>query len=383
MNRICAIALDEDKTFLSFANLKRSNPDFFKIVEVSLPYKNNSSIADHLQDNLAVIDQKIREVEISCSCRILKVFVELPWNLSKQRLVEEIVILKRRKIVTPKDILFAKKYLEDKFLDWDDFCLHNIVMNYEIDTVAHEKPPLGIWAKKIKLTSHLLWVKDKLYKEVEDLFYTLDRSFGGFVAAGISMFATSFRKRAGKQVMISVGFSKSYSTVVDKGKFIFGKEFDFGIKKIIEEIGRRFLLKYSLSEEVFNRYVSFKEIPYNKEITIKKEDTGCINLSIQVVNSVVKEYVKREIVYFAKEIEDNICNNDFSVSFIGRLNSKEGFFGFLKEYVGFPGNISVKPFAVSSSMGCLRYGVSRFLENDYKQHGFFIQRFINIYREYF
>jgi len=337
---------------------------------------------EYLQDNSVIIDQKIKEVEVDCSCRVLKVFVELPWNLSKQRLVEEVVILSRRKIITPKDISFAKKYLEDKFLDWDDICLHNIVMNYEIDTIDYENPPLGVWAKKIKLTSHLLWIKDKIHKEAEDIFYALDRSFGGFVAAGVSMFATAFIKRGGKQVMISIGFGKSYFTVVDKGKFIFGREFDFGIKKIIEEIEKQFLLKYSLSEEVFYRYVSFKEISYNKEITIKK-DTGCVNLSIQAVNCVVKDYVKGEIAYFIKEIEDNICNNDFTVSFIGRLNSKEGFLEFLKEYVGFPGNVSVQPFAVSSSSGCLRYGVSRFLENSHKQHGFFLQHFFNIYKEYF
>jgi len=35
MNRICAIALDEDKTFISFAGLKGSTPAFFKELEVS------------------------------------------------------------------------------------------------------------------------------------------------------------------------------------------------------------------------------------------------------------------------------------------------------------------------------------------------------------
>lgn len=381
MKRACAVALNEDKTFLSFASVSRDNVVFFRNREISLPY-DNRDIVDYLRENAGVIDNKIGETEDECSCRISKVFLELPWNLSKQRVVEEVFILKRPKNISPRDIACAKKYLEDKFLDWDDHCIHNIVLGYVVGEKEYTTPPLGVRAKKIRLKSHLLWIKDKTYRQSEDIFHSFDRCFGGFVAAGLSMFAAAFGKRENIQAVASIGYRKSYFVVLDRGKFIFGREFDFGLRAVIAEIEKKFLLSRYLAEEVFYRYASFKEVPYQKEITIKK-DTGYVNLSIQAVNSTVKSYVKNKMSCFIEEMKRNVTSSEFSISFVGRFNVKEGFFGFLKEETGCPGHISAPAGAVSSSSGCLRYGASRFLENDYQKNGFFIRRLIDIYREYF
>ncbi len=381
MRKACAIVLDEDKTFIAFADLKRENPLFFREIEIPLSY-NNSDIVRYLQDNSAIIDQKIREVEKDCSGRISKTFMELPQSLSREKTVEEVVILKRRKTITPRDIAAAKKYLENKFLDWDDFCIHNLAVNYEVEGTTYYEPPLGVRANKIKLRSHLLWIKDRVYKETEDIFSNFDRVFGGFIAAGISMFSAAFVEKERIQVVINIGYSQSRFEIVDRGCFVFGGESDFSLKGIIRELGKQFLLGNSLSEEIFERYVSFKEVPYFQEITVKKEE-GVVNLSIQALNSFIKSYVSNGIARLIERIKATVAHDDFKISFIGRLNAKEGFWGFLRECVPSSEKVLVQNSSVSLSRGCLRYGVSRFLERDYLKHRSLPQRLLRIYREYF
>ena len=127
MRGLCAISLDRDKTFISFAHLKRGQPVFFKELEVSV-VNSGDDIVFFLKENFETLNQKIKETEEKYSCRCEKIFLELPWGAAKSKMVEETITLKSRKKITSRDILRAKKYIEDKFLSWDDSCIHNIII---------------------------------------------------------------------------------------------------------------------------------------------------------------------------------------------------------------------------------------------------------------
>jgi len=381
MRGVCAISLDKDKTFISFASLKGTCLTFLNESEVAASDSDND-IASFLKDNLEVIDQKIVDIEAKHSCRCEKIFLELPWTVVQEKKVEDIVTLRSRKKITSADITRAKKQLEDKFLNWDDFCIHNIIINYEVEGNNYIEPPLGVWAKKIKLKALLVWIKDKLHREIEDIFDNTDRNLGGVVSPQISRFSSVFSDKDKAQVVVSIDYDQSNFIARSGDNLFFGKEFDFSFRRAIEELAKRFALKISLAEEIFQRYISFKEIPYFKEITVKR-DSGYINLSIQTLNSFIKNYIKSEVCYILQEIREDISKDDFTLSFIGRLNSKEGFYGSLQSYVPYSLKTPFQKLTVSSSYGCLRYGISPFLEQDHKKNEPVFRRILNIYREYF
>ncbi len=381
MRGVCAIALDRDKTFISFARLKRGQLTFLE--ESEIPVVNSGDdIVFFLKENFETLNRKIKEVEGKYSCRYEKIFLELPWEAAKNKIVEETVTLRARKKITPGDISRAKKYIEDKFLSWDDFCIHNIVINYGVEGLNYEKPPLGVWAKKIKLQLLLVWIKDKIQKETEDIFDNLDRKFGAMIAPQISRFSSVFTGKYKGQGVVSIDYDQSRFIARSKNNFIFGKGFSFSFRGVIEQLAKRFILGTSLAEEIFQRYISFKEIPYFKEITVK-DASGYVNLSIQALNSFIKNYIKGEICYILQEIREDVTNDDFTISFVGRLNAKEGFYGFLKNHIPYPFKTPLQRLTISSSYGCLRYGVSRFLEVDHKNNGSGFRRILDIYREYF
>ena len=391
MRVAASIVLDQDKSFACFASFKKTHLNFIKEIEVPVPYS-GGSICDYLRQNLESFSQVILEAEAKYLFKLEKIFLELPWSLSGEKEVEETVILKRRKRITPADISFAKKYLEDKFLDWDDICLHNIVLKYEIENVNYKHPPLGQLAKKIKLSSLLIWIKDKTYKEAESIFGNLNLNFGGFVAAPLSRFSSCFGKYKVKkskdksveqepQIAVSIDYGSTHFVIANKRGFICEREFDFGLEKILKSIAQRFMLTHSLASEVFYRYLSFKEIPYFKEITLKKQ-SGYVNLSTQTLNSFVKSYIKGEMSYMLGQMEAEIGEHSV-ISFIGRLNVKKGFLGFLKNIVSYQLKVPVERKLISSSFGCLQYGLNPFLENDHARLSSFWQNILNVYREYF
>ena len=381
MKGLCAITLDEDKTFISFARLKQVHLTFLKELEVPIT-NSGGDIISFLKENSEILDQKIKEAEEQYSFRCEKVFLELPRGTAKRKIIEETITLKIRKKITSYDISRAKKHIEDKFLEWDDFCIHNIIINYEVEGRNYEKPPLGVWAKKIKLHLLLVWIKDKVQRGVEDIFDNLDRSLGGIIVSQISRFSSVFTGRDKAQVVVSIDYDRSRFVGRSGNNFIFGEEFSFSFCRVIEELAKRFILKTSLAEEIFRRYISFKEIPYFKEITVKRE-SGYVNLSIQTLNSFIKDYIKSEICHILEKIRKNMPKDDFTISFIGRLNTKKGFYGFLKDYVPYSLKAPLQRLTVSSSYGCLRYGVSRFLEMEHKKNEPLFRRILDIYREYF
>ncbi len=381
MNVDCAIVFDEDKSFISFLSLEKRKLDFIQEIELPLVLR-GGDIIDFLYDNIEIFDKKIKEIENKKSLTVRKIFLGLPWSFVNSKVVSETYILKRKKKITPGDIFLAKSYLENKFLDWDDFCVHNIPIRFKVEGVDYDNPPLNCWAKKIKVKTLLMWIKDKAFKDFESVFDSSDRNFGGVIAGPIGLFSHVYEKKQGVQVVISIDYGKCHIVISDKNGFNFIEYGDFGFKKILESLAKEFIISLYLAEEVFFRYISFKEFSYSKEVTVKKGDSY-INLSVQSLNMFVKKNIKEELERLIKEIRQLIGDKDFTIAFVGRLNLKEGFYGFLKKFITFPIKSQIYKSTLSPSFGCVRYGATRFLENEHKGKNLFFQRILGIYNEYF
>ncbi|MDD5194341.1 MAG: hypothetical protein PHQ96_01535 [Candidatus Omnitrophica bacterium] len=383
MRGFCGIDIEGDKIFISFASLDKQVLNFLEEIEIPVPLKGREFI-DCLSQNAQIISGRISEKEIAYSLRVEKIFLNLPWKFVNTVLVEETIPFKSRKKLSYKDINLAKNYLEDTAIDWDDLRLHHFVLSYEIEGTHFSRPPVGSWAKKIKLRSKVFSVKEKLNKDVEDIFDNLDREFGGFVFSGISAVSSFLAQPQVEHaaIVISIGFEESFASVYTGGNIEFINGLGFSITSILQEIEKNFLLPFDLAKDIIQRYLSFRDTPHFKEISAKNAQ-GYINVSTQTLNSYVKEYVKKEMLRALEEIKNQLKLNSCTVSIIGRLNAYEGFSDFLKGFLGEQLEPFVRGGANSSSFGCLRYGISRFLEVDCAAATSVLQKMMAIYREYF
>ncbi len=381
MGGVCAIVLDQDKTYAAFARIKGGRIFFVKEQALSFTC-NDNDVVGCLRKGSQSLERAIQEIERCYKFRVEKIFVQLPDQLLNEKNVRDIILLKRRKKINIGDINFAKKYLEDKFLDWNDSRVHNIVLSYEAENHKFNQAPIGVWAHRIELHSFLVWVKEKSCREMEDIFDSIDRNFAGFVASYVGTFSSSFSRRKGNQVVISIEYNRTSCIVSTDEGFTFREYTDFGLKAIIEGLARHFLLEISLARELFERYISFKEIPYHQEVTIKK-DGAYINMSTQSLNSFVKQYVKSKITGIIDDIETFILGEEAVVSIIGRLGAKDGVFSFFKECVPYSLQIPLQSPVLSSSYGCLFYGVRPFMERVSGKNESFLKRAAKTYREYF
>jgi len=390
MQAVCGIDLDKDKVFLSFAGLKKNIPFFINEVEIDRGL-GDCDIVDFLHDNAELLCKKIASVENKRALRVTKIFLKLPPGMEKMSVVEEVVVLKHTKKINPRDIKFIKKYLEDNALDWDDHCIHHFPLDFGIEGKAFDSLPVGIWAKRIRIKSLLVTVKDRIRTQVESIFNNYDIVFGGFISSGVCDYSSVFssQDKKGIKAVVSVGYAGSFLTIVDNGLIKSVESFAFGLRQIMEHIAKNFSLPSDLAMEIFERYVSF--LPeYNnadgafsagKEVSVKDGDVY-INFSILSVNNLVKNFVQDNIATIAARI-DITRSVDVSLSLLGRLNKKEGFFDFLKTFVKYA--MVPVPFDsdTSSSFGCARYGILKFLENRSQAKVSFVDRVSLVCKEYF
>lgn len=389
MRGICGITVDHDKIFVSFSSFKGGKAVFMEEAALDVFCKEGRFL-ECLKQNSEALSCKIIEKEKQLSLKTEKVFINLPQGLVNKRLVEDIIPLKKKKKIVSHDLISTKKYLADIFLDWDDFCVHNFILNYEVDGQLYDTFPLGVKAKKIKVKALLLWVKDQLCKEAEDIVDNLGKNFGGFIWEDISVLTASFTKgyieKHNRNIFcaVNIGYKMSQYVIYRAGKIAAGEEFDFGLNQIIQALEKNFFLTFSLAQEMFSQYVSFKDTPYFKEVSIKSEN-NYMKFSVQTINSFVKEYIKGKIIPVLDNIRVNLESGDeMIISFSGRMSSKDGFLNFVKTFLpaGITG-VSMEKSGVSSSFGCSQYGIYRFLEEDYKRKQSLFQKAFNIYQEYF
>jgi cell division ATPase FtsA len=382
MKGCCGIDIDRDKTFISFAALKRSQPVFLKEEEAKVVYDSDKLI-DFLKNNGELINATIRDAEKKLSIYADTVYLNLPLGLEKQILAEAVVPLKYRKKIDWRDISFAKKYLQDAYLEWDDLCVHHLVLNYEVEGVTYKNPPIGLVAKKIKVKSFLLSVKDAFYKDIEDIFNNLERKFIGFIFPALSFLCAAFTDFNEQSLLavVYVGYDKSYVVAYQRGVVDFVFKSDFGLKKIYDDLSQKLILPVSLAQEIFKRYVSFKDTSHLKEVSIKSGE-AYINLSTQTVNSLARNILINECNLIFTELQNRVSPQT-EVSFAGRLNSKEGLGDFLRSYLPYPIKITNNYKCLSSSFGCIRYGTSKYFERNIERNNTIVQSIAQIYKDYF
>ncbi len=383
MRGVCGIDIQNDKTFISFGALKKSRLFFLQETELDIASQ-NSDILTYLRGNAEILNEEIRQKEKDLSLKVDQVFLNLPWGQESLNIVHDTIPLRRRKKISLRDISIARKHLEDISLSWDDHCLHHFILNYETEINTYNQPPLGVRASKLSLKSCLVWIKDKTYKEARDIFDNLQRSFGGFVFSGVSTFSSAFDRYDNDiaRVVVEVGHARSKYVVFSQNGFDFSLAFDFGIQKIIEAIAQRFSLPISVAEEIFNRYVTFRNVPFHKEISVRNGNSY-LNISIHTINAFTKNYIKEGLKGLLDEINGKLGDAKFNLSIIGRLSKKKGFYHFLRELIA--SNVEVVPsiLGTSSSLGCMKYGVSGFSREKLPREGSLFNRLFEVYREYF
>jgi cell division ATPase FtsA len=318
------------------------------------------------------------------SISIEKIYINLPWGVEQKKEFSATIPLKKRKKINAADIIFAKKYLQDTYLDWDDFCIHNFVLSYEAEGAAYSEAPIGLIAKKIKLNSCLVWVKDKFRKDTETIFSNLEKNFAGFVSPFASITGSVFthpKDMRDSCAIIDIAYDKTFILVFKNKRIAYIKETELGLKKIFDELEKKIILAPALAKEVFNRYISFKEMPHSKEVSIKT-DTDYINLSTQAASNFVKDYIKTELAVILEDAKKYL-SSDASLYVCGRLNAKEGFCDFLKSFLAYDVKLGNIKDITSKSFGALNYGMSKFLEEGSLRKDSFFGRVVSAYKEYF
>ncbi|MEI8349699.1 MAG: hypothetical protein WCI77_06055 [Candidatus Omnitrophota bacterium] len=382
MKMVCGIDVRPDKTFFSLVRLAKSEAYCLRETQLAIPFDGNN-FSHFLQANAAAIVKAIEEEARALSISVDTVYLNVPWGLEQRRVVESIVPLGKRKKITSGDILFTKKYVEDAYLDWDDFCMHHFVLRYEVEGKSYVRPPVGVVAKKIKLKSLLVWVKDAFRKDIEGVFSHLEKKLGGMIFAAASSVSANGTQliSANAAGIIDIGYEKSNVAIFVEGNLLCVQEFAFGLKSILQELAKKHFIPVSLSQEVFDRYISFRELPYFKEVSIKNADTY-LNVSTNTVNSFVKEYIKNEINVIIEAIRKDVPQ-EFNLTVTGRLNAKDGFADFLKSFI--PQSVVVAAAGVGESLsyGCACYAACRYLERIRGGQDSFFHRFLRIYKEYF
>ncbi|MCF7873912.1 MAG: hypothetical protein K9L84_00845 [Candidatus Omnitrophica bacterium] len=382
MKAFCAVVLEKDKAFLSFAGLKKGSLEL--LAEKELLILNNEDFLQRLRTNAEKIEQLIADFEQEYSLSLKKIFMELPSGLTKEVGVQETIVLPKKKKVTPSIINSAKKYIENKFLEWNHHCIHHIVLDYQTEGIKANEAPLGVFTNKIKFNSLLIYIKESFYKEVADIFYNMEKDFFGFVAHKISVLSQGFKCFKGSQVAISINSFNSYVGIKDEKGKVSEKEFNFSLEKIINELSKQYAISSVISGQLLRRYGSFKEIPYFKEITIKKEESY-LNLSTKALGNFLKRIFSSNIKPIIEEALSDIKESKRETtifSFIGPLTIKDGFYGYVKKLL--PHKVEVPVYKCSSSaFGCIKYGCSKSLEKAYEKKESLLGRIKRVYHEYF
>ncbi len=381
MRGICGIVLEEDKAFLSFSGLKKKSFIFFREKQISLSVSDD--FIRRLKINAAAIDEAISSFEKENSLGVDQIFIELPAGLLQEKEIAERIVLAKRKRIRPADIEAGKKYIENKFLEWDERCLHHLILDYQTEGIKYESPPLGLLTDKLKLNSLLFYIKDNLYKEAADIFYNLERNFAGFVAHKLSSFSQGFKRIQKNQILISVNNDKTYTQIRDEKGRIKEESSGFSIAGIIDQLSSQYAVTPALAEELLERYGTFKVIPYFKEVSVKKDDSY-LNISVKALADFLKKIFSEQSKGILEKVlkADSLNEEKATFSFIGPLSVKEGFYGYVKDLL--PYRLEVPTYKCrSSSLGCARYGALRPLEEIHRRDISFLGKLKKIYREYF
>lgn len=385
MRVLGGLSLEGNRLFFSFVKNRRG-----KIIPCAEATKeilptHHSHLGEFIREHIDDINKEIRKKEKHYSFKTDKIFFKLPREFAFKKIVEDEVSLstyRYPKKITHKDIVYTKRQVENISLDWEDVCLHHLVLEYTIGNSRFYRAPIGIQAHKIKLKSSIIFIKRKFLEYFNDLFDNINYKFSGFVYDALADYSSVYS--GGSDVFSLVVHIKEKETAVAgllSAGLIFEKSFDFGEEDIVLAVANKFCISRELVRSLIVDYGSFKDVPVSKEISIR-EGNSYINLSSMSINSLLREVTKDIIEKIVCNIKDELDRSDFRISFIGRITRTDGFYDFIRDTLDLSLEEPTFEGDAFSAFGCACYGIRRFLEGEDKQSSMW-QRILNVYKDYF
>ncbi|MCM8823604.1 MAG: hypothetical protein NC822_02905 [Candidatus Omnitrophica bacterium] len=382
MSLICGITLDDRFIFFSFVSFKEGKFTLQRETQLELN-SGYSDLEDFIKIYIEDIDREIRNTENKYSFKTESIFLGIPCDFIQSKVVEDLVPLgiNREKKITPQDIISAKKQIENIFLDWQDYPLHNLVYHYEIEGRKFNTPPIGILAKRLKIKSLLIFTKSKLVEQFESAFDNFNRNFRGFIYDALCDLASGFDgKEESALLSIRIGYKKTRVSYFLNLQLVKDRIFDFGEEEIIRNLSKELSVSEDTAYRLIFYYSSFRNIFSSKEINIKDGDKY-INLASYSLNNFLKEKTKESLEKIIFDLKQEIEISALTVNFLGRFTNIDGFSDFIKDTFSLNLKSSFNK-SFSPSFGCVRYGVTRFLETLPRSTSL-IRNIFKIYKDYF
>ncbi len=375
------LSLEKDNLFFSFVLSKK---------KIIIPYVegrqkisySGKDLRDFIIANIDEIDGYIRSQEKKHSFKMGDIFFKLPSSYAKIKILEDVVPLSFYKKLTLQDIVSIKKQMENIALDLGDYCLHHIIMEYRIGEKIFYNSPIGEWAKKVFLKSMLITIPYDLYDTFRECFSNVNRKFSTFIHESIAEYSALYRIPSKvHSFIIKIKEKATFLWCFLGRRLLFERVYEFGEDNIIEEIAKRFRLPEYLAKNLVINYSSFDSLPHDKEISIKNGDRY-FTIEATIINSIVKEVIKNNMEEVIHDINKIRQQKDYTVSFVGELTERDGFYTFMK------GNFNLNIHSNSyfrercpAAFGCVYYGKKMLFEKDIQDSLWC--RVVNVFREYF
>ncbi|MFH1767784.1 MAG: hypothetical protein ABH858_01300 [Candidatus Omnitrophota bacterium] len=353
----------------SFLNIERGQDDLSEFIKA------------YIDD----LDREIREKEKKLSFNVSHVFFRLSDQYANKKVVEDIVSFNTRKDekrITYRDIIWAKKQLENISLECDDVCLHHLVMEYFLKAAVFNAAPIGLLARKIRLKSLIVFCRRSVYQNFGDCFDSIGCKFAGFVYDTLADYSLIYDAN-NKDVcaVVNIKLRETRASYFYGNSFIKEDFFGFGEKDVIEAVARKFSLSLDLASSLVFNYGSFKDVSHAKEICVKDE-ASYLNVSAMSLNDFLKDIVSRRLGQIINTIKVKINKSKLPVFFTGRLSRIDGFSDFVKNGLKLQLKETQVKKDIQAGYGALYYGITRFLELNVQPQSLF-QRLFKVYKEYF
>lgn len=383
MKLLAGVNFTKSGIFFSFASRKGKKviPCGEYLCEKKL---NVNSIEKLVKDNIDYIDRELTKKEKKDNCKISDVYCAVSDDCIRKQVVEDTVSLnlkKNRKKISPKDIIQAKKHIEQVSLEWDDFLLHHIVLEYDVDGKKYNFAPVGVWARKLKIKSLLVYVKNIYKEEVFNCFDSFNRVFSGFIYEPVAILTAGYNGVDKKVIAIDIGTVSTSVVSFFNEDYFFEKKFDFGEETVIKAVADKFLLTEDVAKQLIFQYASFHESSHEKEISLRNNDEY-INVSSKSLNLVLRDVFYAGLSLILKNLHEAFNVETIPVFFTGRVTWLDGFTSFVKN--SFSVEIKKSGFYKNLSLGfgCVKYGQLKYFEQLPEKESF-LKKIYSIYKEYF
>lgn len=382
MKGLCGIGVDPGslRALLVYSHHNRVIP--LTKIEIKISSQN---FLDVLHTYIDTLEEEIRKREKKYSCAVEKIYCSLPFEWAKVKIVEDAIPLTtdKKKRLTLKDIRSAKNHIESVSLEWNEMCLHNIVLEYHLDNKIYTTLPLFLEGRKLTIKTQLIFIERKIFKEVENIFENIGRKFMGFVYKPLSDVSVNYQNAYQEVPCTTLNVGESYTLASGiRNHHLCIDRFDFSERKIKAALEERFLLSQDVCAEILNRYVTFCDTSFHKEVVIK-DGTKYVNISMSSLNSFLQDFTARELGAVIEKLKD-IYDKKIKIVFLGKIAFMKGFYSFLRHR--FP-SLEAEPVCFQSVaaplLGCIKYGRRRYLEEVSLPKKSFFQQLLHMYREYF